>query len=90
MKSAYKVLVEKSEDRRPHGIFGRKWKDSIKWALRETIRKCGVTALAQDKDYWRDLVNTVTNFLFYERWVFFKFSVVTVRLSRRAVLHGVS
>jgi hypothetical protein len=45
-----------------HGILRRKWKDNIKWALRETVRTCGMTALAQDKDYWRDLVNVVTNF----------------------------
>jgi phage-related protein len=89
MKSGCRVLVGKSEDRRLHGILGRKWK-VLKWALRETVRKCGVNALVQDKDYWRDLVNTVTNCLFYQRWVFFKFSLVTVRLLRRTVLHGIS
>jgi hypothetical protein len=58
-KNAYRILVGKPEGRRPLGRPRRRWVDNIKIDLRET----GVdwVHLAQDRDQWRALVNTVMN-----------------------------
>jgi hypothetical protein len=52
----------KSEGRRPLGSPRRSWVDNIKVDLRE-IGWGGMDwiALAQDRDQWRALVNTVMN-----------------------------
>jgi hypothetical protein len=54
--------VGKPEGRRPLGRPRRRWVDNIKMDLRETGRD-GVdwVDLAQDRDHWRALVNTVMN-----------------------------
>jgi hypothetical protein len=61
-RNAYKILVGKPEGKRPPGRPGRKWVDNIKMDLRE-IGWDGVDwiDLAQDRDRWRTLVNTVMN-----------------------------
>jgi hypothetical protein len=54
--------VGKPEGKRPLGIQNRRWVDNIKIDLRET--GCdGVDwiELAQERDQWRALVNTVMN-----------------------------
>jgi hypothetical protein len=54
--------VEKSERKRPLGRSRRTWEDNIKMDLREIGR--GVmdwTDLAQDRDQWRSLMNTIMN-----------------------------
>jgi len=62
MRDAYKVLVGKSEGKRPLGRPRCGWEDSIRTHLREVARKAVDCAyLAQDRDQWRDLVDTVTN-----------------------------
>jgi hypothetical protein len=63
MKNAYKVLVGKPEGKRPLGRPGRKWDDNIRMNLRN-IGWEGVDCihLAQDRDQWRAVVNTVINF----------------------------
>jgi ribosome recycling factor len=55
-------LVGKPEGRRPLGRTRRRWVDNIKINLRE-IRWDGMDSikLAQDRDQWRALVNTVMN-----------------------------
>jgi hypothetical protein len=55
--------VGKPEGRRPLGRFRRRWEDNIKINLRE-IGWGGMDwiHLAQDRDQWRALVNTVMNF----------------------------
>jgi hypothetical protein len=65
--------------------------NNIKMDLRE-IGRGGVdlTDLAQGRDQWRAIVNTVMNF-----WVPYNFgkflsSCITCGFSRRAQLHGVS
>jgi hypothetical protein len=62
MRNAYKILVGKLEGKRRLRIPGYKWKDSIKIDLRKiTFAGVGWINMAQDRDRWRDLVNTVIN-----------------------------
>jgi hypothetical protein len=56
------VFVGKPERKRPLGRPRRRWKDNIKMDLQEV--ECGSMdwmGLAQDRDRWRALVNTVMN-----------------------------
>jgi hypothetical protein len=61
-RNAYRILVGKPEGRRPVGRPRRWWVDNIIIDLRE-IGWDGVdwVDLAQDRDQWRALVNTVMN-----------------------------
>jgi hypothetical protein len=61
-KNAYRILVGKPEGRRPLGRPRRSCVDNIKMDLRE-IGWDGINwiDLAQDRDKWRTLVNTVMN-----------------------------
>jgi hypothetical protein len=60
--NAYRILVGKPEGKRPLGRRRDRWVDNIKMDLRE-IRWDGLDwiDLAQDRDQWRALVNTVMN-----------------------------
>ena len=58
----YRVLLEKTEGRRPLGRPGRRWVDNIRTDLQEV--GCGYMdwiGLAQDRDSWRTLVSAVMN-----------------------------
>ena len=58
----HRVLVGKSEGNRPLGRPSRRWEDNIKVDIQEVGGGCGVwMELAQDRDMWRALVNTVMN-----------------------------
>jgi hypothetical protein len=61
-RNAYRILVGKPEGRRPLGRPRCRWVDNIKIDLREIVWD-GVdwVDLAQDRDQWRALVNTVMN-----------------------------
>jgi hypothetical protein len=61
-RNAYRLLVGKSEGKRPLGRPTRRWVDNIMMDLLE-IGWGGVDwiGLAQDRDKWRALVNTVMN-----------------------------
>jgi len=62
IRGVYRVLVGKSEGKRPLGIPRRRWKDNIKMDLQEV--GCGSMEwieLAQDRDRWRVLVNAGMN-----------------------------
>jgi hypothetical protein len=61
-KNAYRIFVGKPEGKRPLGRPRRRWVDNIKMDLRE-IGWDGMDwiELAEDRDRWRALVNTVMN-----------------------------
>jgi hypothetical protein len=61
-RNAYRILVGKPEGKRPLGRPRRRWVNNIKLDLRETGwdgKDC--IDLAQDRDQWTVLVNTVMN-----------------------------
>jgi hypothetical protein len=61
-RNAYRILVGKPEGKKPLGRPRRRWVDNIKMDLRE-IGWDGMVwiDLAQERDQWRALVNTVMN-----------------------------
>jgi hypothetical protein len=62
---AYNILVGMPERRRQLGRPRRRWEDSIKMDLREIcFGDVHWIHLAQDRDRWRALVNTVMNLRF--------------------------
>jgi hypothetical protein len=61
-RGAYRILVGKQEGKRPLGRSRCRWVDNIKMVLREIgWGDMNWINLAQDKDQWRVLVNTVMN-----------------------------
>jgi len=61
-RGVYRVLVGKPEGKRPLGRPRRRWEDNIKMFLPEA--GCGGMdwiEVAQDRDRWRAVVNTVMN-----------------------------
>jgi len=61
-RGVHKVLVGKPEGKRPLGRPRPRWEDNIKMDLREVGGRGDWMELAQDRDRWRALVNTVMNF----------------------------
>jgi hypothetical protein len=63
-RNAYKILVGKTEGKRPLGGARRRWVHNVKMDLRE-VGWDGVDwiDMAQDRDQWRALVNMVLNLL---------------------------
>jgi hypothetical protein len=62
MRGAYNILVGRLEGRRPLERPRRRWEDNIKMDLREIgFGAVDWIHLAQDRDRWRALVNTVMN-----------------------------
>jgi hypothetical protein len=62
MRNAYKILVTKLEGKRPIGRPRRRWKDNI--GIDVKVRGWGSVDwihLAQDRDKWGALVETVMN-----------------------------
>jgi len=60
MRDVYRVLVGKSEGKRPLGRPRHRWEDNIKMDLQEM--GCGSMdwiELAQDRDRWRAFVNAI-------------------------------
>jgi len=61
-RDVHRVLVGKPEGKRLLGRPRRTWKDNIKIDLREVGGGGDWMELAQDRDRWQALVNTVMNF----------------------------
>ena len=61
-RGVHRVLVGKPEGKGPLGRPRRRWEDNIKMDLREVGGGEDWMELAQDRDRWRALVNTVMNF----------------------------
>jgi hypothetical protein len=61
-RNAYRILVGKPEGKKPLGRPRRRWLDKVKMDHRETgLGDVDWIDLAQDRDQWRALVNTVMN-----------------------------
>ena len=61
-RGAYRVLVGKTEGKRPLGRPRRRWVDNIRMDLQEVGGGyMDWTGLAQDRDRWRTLVSAVMN-----------------------------
>jgi hypothetical protein len=82
------ILVAKPEGNRPPGRPRRRWVDNIKMDVR--MGGMDWIYLAQDRDDWRTLVNTVTNFQVAQIAGKFLKSCTTAGFSRRSQLHKVS
>ena len=61
-RGVYSVLVGKPVVKRPLGRPRRRWEDNIKIDLQEVVGGGDWMELAQDRDRWQALVNTVMNF----------------------------
>jgi hypothetical protein len=62
-RGVHRVLLGKTEGKRPLGRPRRRWEDNIKMDLQDVGRGCGDwMEVAQVRDRWRALVNTVMNF----------------------------
>jgi hypothetical protein len=62
IRNAYKILVGKTEDKRPLGKPRRRWENNNGMDLSETgWEVMNWMHLAQDGDQWRSLLNTVMN-----------------------------
>jgi hypothetical protein len=60
-RNVYRVLVGKTEGKRPLERPRRRWEDGIKRDYREIGWGVEWIHLAQDRDRWRAVVNAVTN-----------------------------
>jgi hypothetical protein len=61
-RKVYKVLVGKSEAKRPLGRPSRRWEDGVRMDLREIgLRGVDWIRLAQDRGRWRGIVSAVMN-----------------------------
>jgi hypothetical protein len=61
-RGVYRVLVGRSEGKRPLGRPRRRWEDNIKMDLRKIgIDGANSIQLAQDRVQWRAFVSTVLN-----------------------------
>jgi hypothetical protein len=62
-RGVHRVLVGKSEGKRPLGRLRRTWEDNIKMDLQKVEGGHGNwMELAQDRDRWQALVGTVRDF----------------------------
>ena len=61
-RSAFKILTGKPTGKRPLGRPRRRWEDNIRMDLEEIdINPGNWVYSAQDRNYWRALVNTALN-----------------------------
>jgi hypothetical protein len=63
MRNVYNILIGKPEGKRPLVSSGSRWEDTVAMDFKEIGWECvDWIHLAQDRDQWRALVNTVINF----------------------------
>jgi hypothetical protein len=89
-RNAYRILVGKPGGKRPLGRSRCRWVDNIRMDLREI--GCGGmdwVDMAQDRDQWRVLVNTVKNLRVPQNFGNFLNRFRTGVFLRRAQVHGV-
>ena len=61
-RSAFKIITGKPTEKRPLGRPRRRWKDNIIMDLKEICINAGNWVdSAQDRNYWRALVNVTLN-----------------------------
>ena len=59
---AFKILTGKPAGKRPLGRLRRRWEGNIRMDLKEICKNVrNWVNSAQDRDYWRALVNAVLN-----------------------------
>ena len=62
MRSSFKILTGKPTGKRPLRRPRCRWEDNIRIDLEEIrIDACNWVDIAQNRDYWRDLVNAALN-----------------------------
>jgi hypothetical protein len=90
-RNAYRISLGKPQGKRPLGRPRHRWLDNIKMDLRE-IGWGGTDwiDLAEDRDQWGALVNTVMYLQVPKNVGKFLNSCTTGNISRRAQLHEVS
>ena len=61
-RRAFKILTGKPTGKRPLGRLRRRWEDNVRIDLEELgINAGNCVDSAQDRDYWRALVNAALN-----------------------------
>jgi hypothetical protein len=71
MRNAYNILIGKPEGKSPRGRPRRRWEGNIRKDLREIAwEDVDWIHLAQDRDKWRAVGNTVMNYGFHKRGAF--------------------
>jgi hypothetical protein len=69
-RNVYSVLMGKPEGKRPLERPRRRWEDGIRMDLKEIgWRSADWIQLAQDRDRWQALVNTVINLWVLAPWI---------------------
>ena len=64
-RSSFKILTGKPTGKRPLGRRRRRWEDTIRMDLEEIgMNARNWVDSAQDRDYWRTLVNVALNLRF--------------------------
>jgi hypothetical protein len=65
IRNAYSISVEKLEGKRQLGRLRLRWEDNIRMDVRKIGWECADWIyVAQDRDQWRAVVNTIVNLRF--------------------------
>jgi hypothetical protein len=90
-RNAYRLLVGKAEGKRPLGRPRRRWVDNVRMDLGEVgWRYVDWIGLAQDRNRWRGLVNSVLNLRVPRNAGKLSSGIASSVLSRSAQLHRLS